>query len=279
MVTSERHAELASFLRDRRARLRPEHVGLPAGTRRRVPGLRREEVATLAGVGVTWYTLLESGAGINVSAPTLEAIGKALRLTEDELAFARGLAFGDSGKTPDGGPDPLARSTIDALVWPAYICTSQWNVPAWNRAFARVWCIEPPGGPPFNIVRRMWSPELRALHGDGFPAFAARLAAMLRAGTARRFGDPDYHALYADLRTDPVFDEAWRSYDIAAPLGAHETTIESPAIGRFTYAVLTLPIPQAAEQSIVVQVPDAASAARLLGRPPPSFGVPPDGGQ
>jgi hypothetical protein len=89
----------------------------------------------------------------------------------------------------------------------------------------------------------------------------------------------DRYTAYSDLRTDPVFEEAWRAYDIAAPLGALQTTIESPAIGQFTYDVLTLPIPQAAEQSIVVQVPDAASAARLLGRPPPSFGVPPDGGQ
>jgi transcriptional regulator with XRE-family HTH domain len=263
---SERRVELARFLRDRRARLRPEQVGLPSGVRRRVPGLRREEVATLAGVGVTWYTLLESGAEINVSASTLEAICGALRLSADESTFARNLALGAAAAAvPDEAPDPLALRTIEALAWPAYICTSQWNVPAWNPAFARVWGIESSGGPPFNIVRRMWSPELRALHGDRFPAFAARLAAMVRAGTARRFDDPDYQALYADLSEDPVFGEAWRTFDVAAPLGSHVTTIDSPAVGRFTYEALTLPIPQAAEQSIVVQVPDAESARRLKG--------------
>jgi transcriptional regulator with XRE-family HTH domain len=264
-AVSERRAELARFLRDRRARLRPEQVGLPAGARRRVPGLRREEVATLAGVGVTWYTLLESGAEINVSAPTLDAICAALRLSDDETAFAHGLASGTvSAAPPDQAPDRLALRTIDGLAWPAYICTSQWNVLAWNAAFARVWGIEPPGGPSFNIVRRMWSPELRALHGDRFPAFAARLTAMVRAGTARRLGDPDYRALYADLSDDPTFDEAWRTFDIVTPLGSYQTTIDSPAVGQFSYEALTLPLPQAAEQSIVVQVPDAAGALRLM---------------
>jgi len=267
VVTAERRAELARFLRDRRARLRPEQVGLRTGPRRRVAGLRREEVATLAGVGVTWYTLLESGADINVSAQTLDAIGGALHLSDDELTYARALAFGSAATLPDDGPDPLALSTVDALAWPAYVCTSQWNVLAWNRAFALIWGIEPPGGPPFNIVLRMWSPELRALHGDGFVAFAARLAAMIRAGKAQRLGDPVYHALYLELHDDPVFAQAWAAYDVAAPLGSAPTTIESAAIGRFTYEAMTLPVPQAAGQSIVVQVPDADSAIRLRAAP------------
>src|SRR2546422_3182510 len=81
---TKRRAELADFLRTRRARLRPEQLGLSTLGRRRTPGLRREEVAQLAGVGVTWYTWLEQGRSINVSAQVLSAISRALRLSDDE---------------------------------------------------------------------------------------------------------------------------------------------------------------------------------------------------
>ena len=77
-------AELAAFLRTRRERITPEDVGLPGGGRRRTPGLRREEVALLAGVGVTWYTWLEQGRDINASVQVLEAVARTLRMDSQE---------------------------------------------------------------------------------------------------------------------------------------------------------------------------------------------------
>ncbi len=233
METSERRRELGRFLRDRRSRVRPSDVGLPAGARRRVPGLRREEVATLAGVGVTWYTMLENGSAAGVSAATLTAIAGALHLSADEIAYLHRVA------------QERTRGALAAIEWaPAYVCTSQWTVLAWNRAMSLVWGIEPPGGEPFNIVARMFrDPAVRAMHGERFPGFAHALVAMVRAGIAARLEDPEFRRMCDDLRTDPLFAAAWDAYDVAHPMGSTSTLVESAAIGTFSYQTLTLEIP------------------------------------
>ena len=134
--------ELARFLRDRRARVRPESIGLTTTVRRRVAGLRREEVATLAGVGATWYAMLEKGTAEGVSAATLDAISRALLLTPDETAYVHSLADGTAPDHPSDVVDPLTRAALGAIEWmPAYVCTTQWIVLAWNRAMTRVWGI------------------------------------------------------------------------------------------------------------------------------------------
>ncbi len=253
METSERRRELGRFLRDRRSRVRPSDVGLPAGARRRVPGLRREEVATLAGVGVTWYTMLENGSAAGVSAATLTAIADALHLSADEIAYLHRVA------------QERTRGALTAIEWaPAYVCTSQWTALAWNRAMSLVWGIEPPGGEPFNIVARMFrDPAVRAMHGGRFPGFAHALVAMVRAGIAARLEDPEFRRMCDDLRTDPLFAAAWDAYDVAHPMGSTSTLVESAAIGTFSYQTLTLEIPDDDGHWIVMQVPDAPSAARL----------------
>jgi transcriptional regulator with XRE-family HTH domain len=266
MPKDRRTIELGHFLRDRRGRVLPEDVGLPSGSRRRVSGLRREEVATLAGVGITWYTMLENGTADGVSALTLDAIGRALRMSEDELLYLRALAHPEFPAVPHERPSDLVMGVLAAIVdAPAYVATSQWNVLAWNRAFSLVWNIEPPGGPPFNIVRRMFlDGAIRAMHGERFRSFAFALVAMLHAGTARRMDDPVYRTIYDDLIADPVFAEAWKAYTVAAPVGSIRTTIESPNAGVFSYEAVTLVVPGDAGHSIVVQVPDAGCLARLL---------------
>nr|WP_083892507.1 helix-turn-helix transcriptional regulator [Pleurocapsa sp. PCC 7319] len=92
MDKRKRRQELSLFLKQRRGRISPETVGLPKGSRRRTPGLRREEVAQLAGVGLTWYTWLEQGREINVSAQTLDSIARTLRLSEPERNYLFELA-------------------------------------------------------------------------------------------------------------------------------------------------------------------------------------------
>ncbi len=265
-VNAKRRRELGRFLRSRRARLRPHDVGLPPGAgHRRVTGLRREEVAALAGVGVTWYTMLEKGTADGVSPSTLDAIARALYLTNDETGYLHNLIDPSIDETPADRVTPLARGAIKAIALaPAYICTAQWNVLLWNPVMSLVWSIEPPGGPPFNIVRRMFSDvRMRSLHGDAFADFARRLVAMVRVGAGRLVDDPVYGRLYADLRDDPVFAAAWDTYDVAAPFGSFRTRIISPAVGEFVYEALSLPVPGDAGQSIVVQVPDEVSADRL----------------
>src|SRR6266700_7728500 len=97
-----RRREIAAFLRSRRERISPEQVGLPSSRRRRTPGLRREEVAQLAGVGVTWYTWLEQGRDINVSVQVLDSLARTLRLSSEEKAHLFLLA----GQVPPQHPIP-----------------------------------------------------------------------------------------------------------------------------------------------------------------------------
>ena len=115
---TRRREELADFLRRRRASIQPEDVGLPSGGRRRTPGLRREEVAQLAGVGTTWYTWLEQGRDVRASMDVFEAIARALRLTPAERAHLILLGRGEEApacKPPAEHVSPTLRRLIENL--------------------------------------------------------------------------------------------------------------------------------------------------------------------
>jgi transcriptional regulator with XRE-family HTH domain len=140
-VHSARRDELAAFLRARRERITPEDVGLPPGTRRRTAGLRREELAQLAGVGVTWYTWLEQGRPINASVQVLDAIARTLRLDAVERAHLFRLADvpGAAAATADCGECPLPaeiQQILDALPFPASVVTERFDLLAWNAVYA-----------------------------------------------------------------------------------------------------------------------------------------------
>jgi transcriptional regulator with XRE-family HTH domain len=137
-MTASRRTELADFLRSRRERVMPEDVGLPAGGRRRTPGLRREEVALLAGVGVTWYTWLEQGRQINASVQVLEAVARALRMDAQE----RWHLFQLAGVTlVPSVPEctqvgPAGQRLLDQLdPFPAVVLSPRWDVVAYNRTY------------------------------------------------------------------------------------------------------------------------------------------------
>ena len=151
-VASARRTELAAFLRARRERISPEDVGLPPGTRRRTAGLRREELAQLAGVGVTWYTWLEQGRPINASVQVLDAIATTLRLDAVERAHLFRLADlpGAGGRRrlrrlPPAAGGPAGRSTPSRF--PACVLTERFDVIAWNDG-VRVALSRVPAAPP-----------------------------------------------------------------------------------------------------------------------------------
>jgi MmyB-like transcription regulator ligand binding domain/Helix-turn-helix domain len=260
-----RRVELRDFLRSRRARIRPEDVGLPSGGRRRVPGLRREEVAALAGVGVTWYTMFETGTAQGVSDEVVTSVARALQLSPAETDYLGRLARGVSQPTGDITIDPVVLRALEQWIdAPAYIITTAWNILAWNEAFAFVWAIEPPGSPPFNVVVRMFvDPVARAMHGANWYNFAGALVAMVRVGYGRHAGDPHYQAMLSTLREDPDFAAMWERHDVANPLGTTRGEIESPSVGTFVYEVLNLRIPMSEQLALIVQVPDEASGERL----------------
>lgn len=142
MQDEERRAELVNFLQTRRARLSPTQVGLPDGTRRRTPGLRREEVAQLANVSVEWYTRLEQGRDIRVSRKTLENLARALSLNADErihLFHLAGEELPPDQDTCEEGVSPSLQRFLDAQgTNPAYVVGKRWDRLAWNAAACAV---------------------------------------------------------------------------------------------------------------------------------------------
>ncbi len=257
MANDPRRTELRAFLQSRRARLRPEDMGLPSAGRRRVAGLRREEVAALAGVGVTWYTMFETGTAHGVSDSVVASVARALRLSKAERGHLAALAHNTSLPTGDTVVDPLILRALEHWIEaPAYVITTTWTVLAWNAAFARVWAIEPPGSSPFNVV--LWhfvDPVVRTMHGANWHAFAQTLVAMVRTGYGRHLHDESYLTLLETLREDPEFVAMWEQHDVSLTRVMTRGEIISPNVGPFRYEVLNLPLPTSDQQALVVQVP------------------------
>lgn len=146
--SQEAARELGRFLRSRRERISPEEVGLILAGRRRTPGLRREEVAVLAGLSTTWYTYIEQGRGREVSPSVLDSVARALHLTEDERRYIHTLAYGKAPGAPADERHPYDAATAEALKqivaghasypYPVYMVDHVINMMAWNEA-AKTW--------------------------------------------------------------------------------------------------------------------------------------------
>ncbi len=204
-----RRAELADFLRMRRASLQPEDVGLQAGGRRRTPGLRREEVAQLAGVGTTWYTWLEQGRDVRASLDVLEAIARALRLSQAERTHLILLGRGEQPppcKSPAERVSPALRKLIENLgPNPAYILGRRWDYLAWNDAAVAL--LGDLGKIPRAVRNHAWltftDPARREMFTD-WERSSRLLVAKFRADSARHLGDPEFEQLIAALaRVEP----------------------------------------------------------------------------
>ena len=214
-----RRAPLGEFLRARREAIRPADVGLPAGSHRRTPGLRREEIAMLAGVSVTWYTWLEQGRPINASRDVLEALARTLRLEPAERDHLLTLAAQPAGEVtaPEDAPDALVRLIASMDPAPAYVLGPHWEFLAWNQAQARLYPpIERLDGLQRNLLWVVFAePSTRELLDD-WPAQARRILAEFRAGTAALRTDPTVAALVAELSAaSPEFAQWWPAQDVA----------------------------------------------------------------
>lgn len=150
MEKETRLLELSNFLKSKRAKLHPQMVGLPAGTRRRTPGLRREEVAQIAGVSTTWYTWLEQGRDIKVSGSVLDAVANALRLNKDEKQYLYALASGEraveNSSTINEAEKSLMTPSLKRILQelrhcPTIISDKYCRIVGWNKAAAMVLSI------------------------------------------------------------------------------------------------------------------------------------------
>ncbi|MFH8567440.1 helix-turn-helix transcriptional regulator [Streptomyces sp. NPDC017993] len=277
----DRSTELSEFLRSRRARLRPGDVGLPEhGGRRRVPGLRREELAQLAGVSVAYYTRLEQGRGRNVSAAVLDAIGTALRLTgaeRDHLAhLARPVSRrvrspGRSGSGCGVGSPlrvrPAVQQLIDAMEGvPACVVGPRLDVLGWNRlSFALLgdFSALPRDRP--NLARQVFlDPAARNLYDD-WAAKAADVVGYLRRDAGRCPEDPELTSLIAELSDrSREFRRLWAAHEVRDK-GFGVKVLNHPLVGRLTlaYEVLTLPADPGQQLFTYHAEPASPSAAAL----------------
>jgi hypothetical protein len=216
-----RRRELAAFLRSRRERMAPEDVGLIPSGRRRTPGLRREEVAHLAAVGVTWYTWLEQGRPIHASADVLEAIARALRLdpTEREHLFRLADVTPVAAEPAGSRLEPEVQVVLDRLhPLPACVLNSRYDVLAWNAAYASLF----PGLVDAVPTERNLLWQIFAAKAD-CPVLdraveVARLVATLRGAFSRHLGERRWTDFVRDLSTaSPEFGMLWARHDVAEP--------------------------------------------------------------
>lgn len=237
----DRRRALGDFLRSRRAGLSPDDVGLSSGgTRRRAPGLRREEVAQLANVSVTWYTWLEQGRDITVSAQVLEGVSAALRLDEEEkehlFRLARRRTPGVSGPAAETvGPE--LQTVLDSLgASPAWIIDPHWDILAWNRAATLVFGDF--GTLPAakrNILRFTFTDEALRRHLEDWEAFAQGMLATFRGSGEGYIGEVQLTRLVGDLTEESSeFAEWWSRHEVrTSPL--QRLAMNHPDIGRMEF--------------------------------------------
>lgn len=253
--------ELAQFLRTRRASLGPEAVGLPTSGRRRTPGLRREEVALLAGVSVSWYTWLEQGRPIRASREVLLAIARTLQLTPTENAHL--LALADRAEPvpapeTDRAPDQLVRLIEAMSPSPAYVLGPRWEFLAWNRAQALLFpAIERLAAADRNLLWVVFATaEARSLIVD-WAIEAQRMLTQFRADTDRLHEDPALEELIARLtRVSPEFADGWARHDVA-PFESRVRRYAHPRAGTLIFEYQLLVPAEFAHLRVVVQLPVA----------------------
>jgi transcriptional regulator with XRE-family HTH domain len=268
-ATPERRSELSDFLRTRRAKVVPSDVGLADGARRRTPGLRREEVALLANIGTTWYTRLEQGLPINVSAEVLEGISRALRLTSDErrhLHLLAGLPLTVVPQDEEHVSDLVHRVLTALEPCPAYIRGRRWDVLAWNRSAEALSEFSRTSGPSRNIVWRLFrDSEMQCRLGD--PACTKRrCVAQFRAVAAKYPNDPAFTELIDDLRANsPEFRQLWAEHDV---LGSADglKRYRHPELGELIldYTALELPGDGDMRMIVLTAAPGSESERKLM---------------
>ncbi|MGH3166608.1 MAG: helix-turn-helix domain-containing protein [Trebonia sp.] len=257
--------ELASFLRDRREALDPVGVGLPSGSRRRTPGLRREEVASLANMSVEYYARLEQGRGPRPSAPILDGVAGALRLTSAERLHVYRLA-GVAMPAPPGPPRrvrPYVASMLERIPdTAAIVTTAAYDVVAWNP-LAEALLGDLRGRP--NLARRRFLRREEILT-DGHEDFGEIAVARLRAAADRYPRDHGLASLLAELRAgSEEFTGIWDTHPVRVP-GHRTKTMSHPQAGPLRVHCDVLTVPDDDQQVVFITADPGSPSARSLRR-------------
>jgi transcriptional regulator with XRE-family HTH domain len=269
---SQRRTELAAFLRSRRERISPEDVGLLAGQRRRTSGLRREEVAQLAGVGVTWYTWLEQGRPINASTQVLDAISRTLRLDAVERAHLFRLA-------DVAGADPLAgcadcplpgevQSVLDAIIGvPATVVNERFDLLAWNDMYATVFprVVSAPPADRNTLLAAITGPPCCNPLGDP-DVMCEVMIGHLRANYGKHVGDPAWtHFIRRLEAASPAFAKVWAAQDVAAP-ASYLKGFRHPGVGLIFCVSTSFAVQAVPGARMVVYTPSDQPSRKALAK-------------
>jgi transcriptional regulator with XRE-family HTH domain len=264
---TERRDDLREFLMARRARVSPEEAGLPAGPRRRTPGLRREEVAVLAGVGVSWYQWLEQGRDITVSPQVLDAVARVLRLNEAERRHLYVLAGLNPPLPSDGQDGPVAADLLRVIeAWmpkPAHIVDRYWNLVAANEAARLVLGFTDDQDQ--NCLVSFFTDQMYQTRYADWQQVARVVVANYRGEMTEHPGDLGY-TLVVDglLRISAEFAELWARQE-AQPGGTLIKHLEHPLAGTLVYESVGLRLPQRPDLKLQLHNPcaDTDTAARV----------------
>lgn len=236
----QRYKEFGDFLKTRRAKIQPSQVGLPEGAHRRTPGLRREEVASLSGVGLTWYTWIEQGRPIQVSAQVLESLARALMLDKQETLHLYTLA----GQAPPNdflssydNVNPMLQHMLDSLDYsPATITDARWNLIAWNKAalklsfdYSKVDIYKR------NLLQMMFTNEEFQKTFTDWSSTAQSMVARFRAVYGKFVDDPWIEAFINDLKAESKDFKLWWSMHNVKTEDERNKVIIHPVLGKLVF--------------------------------------------
>lgn len=268
---AQRRSELGAFLRLRRERTTPEEAGISRGTRRRTPGLRREEVAQLSGIGVAWYTWLEQGRRINPSVQVLDAIARTLRLDRTErdhlyrLADVPSVPLEVSARQPQ---PPEHQIILDALIpLPASIVTARYDVLAFNDAYAALdpgLALLAPADR--NVLWHLFTAEEHLQPLVEWEREVSFMVAQLRAESGRRLGDPHWTGFIRQLsEVNERFAEIWAKHEVASSVTRRKSfwTVDGDEI---TVIATGFAMASTPDTKMWIYTPDDAETQRLLGQ-------------
>jgi transcriptional regulator with XRE-family HTH domain len=258
----DRQRELGDFVRAQREKLKPTTLGLPAGARRRTPGLRREEAAQLCGLSVTWYTWLEQGRDMSVSPVALGRLADALRLGRAERAYLFELA---GKRDPDHGESeidqlpPAVLACVGTIGSPAYILDRAWTARSWNAQAEHLFAgwLDRPGDR--NLLRFIFlAPAARSLICD-YEQRARRVAAEFRADVSAHLNDPAIRVVIEDLRRQSrEFARFWDEHGVLGREGG-ERTFNHPNEGFLRFDQVTFNLASGFDVKLTILVPAAAN--------------------
>jgi hypothetical protein len=254
----DRRRQLSAFLRSRRARLSPEEVGLPLTSRRRTPGLRREELALLAGISATWYTYLEQGREIRASEQVLSALAAALRLDRHERDHLLQLAgHATASEADDGEPLTAEAGAVPLLLQPhpAYIIGGTYDVLVHNQAAEELFPgLVTEAGRQANFARWVFLEPLARDVVVEWETEARGLLARLRTLAARHSGDARYSRLIEELNAgSPEVRDWWPRYEVQARHSGRKR-LRHPRRGAVDYGYTAFHVAEQPEQTLVVYV-------------------------